>query len=89
MTPIDYFAIPSKTIRTENCLRYANILYVEEVAAMTDEELLSIYGLGKKGLAEIRSVIPRAITNEYLRETLLDLKDKMVRLEKIMDAKFA
>jgi DNA-directed RNA polymerase alpha subunit len=89
MTPIDYFAFPSKTIRTENCLRYANIQYVEEIAAMTDAELLSIYGLGKKGVAEIRSVIPRAITNDYLRETLLDLKDKVARLEKIMEAKFA
>jgi len=89
MTPIDYYAIPCKTVRTMNCLKYANIQYVEEIAAMTDAELLSIYGLGKKGVAEIRSVIPRAITNDYLRETLLDLKDKVARLEKIMEAKFS
>ena len=61
MTPMD---LTQFSTRTRNCLRVTDGLYfVEQIAAMTDKELLAIPNLGKWCLAEIRNVIPQKHCN--------------------------
>lgn len=55
MTPIDFSRFST---RTRNCLRAEGLEYVEQIADMSDTELLSIPNLGKWCWSEIRRAIP-------------------------------
>jgi len=45
------------SVRTENCLRAANILYVDELARMKDSELLRLRQFGRMSLKEVREFL--------------------------------
>jgi len=45
------------SVRTENCLRAANIRYVDELARMKDSDLLRLRQFGRKSLDEVREFL--------------------------------
>jgi len=42
------------SVRSNNCLKRANINYVSELTEKTDEEMMKIRNLGRKSLNEIK-----------------------------------
>lgn len=69
------------TVRSSNCLRNENIIYVGDIVVRTEAELLKISNLGKKSLTEISTILAThgvsfgAISEEYWR----DLKSSYIK----------
>ena len=82
MTPID---TTNFTTRTRNCLWAENLVYREQVANMTDQELLRIPNLGRHSVLEIRAEIPHITSVGYMRQVLRDLQKQVVLLEALLD----
>ena len=61
------------------------IYFVEQIADMTDDQLLSLPNLGAMCLAEIRAVIPQKHSVQYMKDFLRDLKKKVEEMEKLLD----
>ncbi len=61
--------------RTVRCLEHAGIDTVEELAAMSDEEIMRIRDMGRKGYEEIRAALGREETGDAGKQvtTLKDL----------------
>ncbi|MBQ6595042.1 MAG: AAA family ATPase [Clostridia bacterium] len=56
LTPIETLGL---SVRACNCLRRAGITSVEELRTVGDDRLMRMRNLGRKGLEEIRRMIPR------------------------------
>lgn len=85
MTPLDLSLFST---RTRNCLKGAEqdgIWFVEQIADMTDNELLMIANVGVGCLREIRSVIPQKHSVQYMKDFLYDLKQQVEKMEKLLD----
>lgn len=58
--------------RTIRCLERAGIDTVEELADMSDEEIMRIRDMGRKGYEEIRTALGRAETGDAVNPTTMD-----------------
>lgn len=86
MTPLD---LSQFSTRTRNCLKAAEttdgIWFVEQIADMTDNELLMLANVGVGCLREIRSVIPQKHSVQYMKDFLYDLKQQISKMEELLN----
>lgn len=85
MTPLD---LSQFSTRTRNCLKAAEqegVWFVEQIADMTDNELLCLANVGVGCLKEIRSVIPQKHSVQYMKDFLYDLKQQVTKMEKLLE----
>ena len=51
------YSLIKKDRRLVGCLRYSGLFYVEDIENLTDDTLMKIKGLGRKGLTNLRKYI--------------------------------
>ena len=85
MTPIDFSQFSTRPRRCLQAAESEGIYFVEQIADMTDDQLLRLPNLGVMCLAEIRAVIPQKHSVQYMKDFLRDLKKKVEEMEKLLD----